>query len=389
MSVDIALLTASRLYSAVSANEKKTNFVLSPFSILGVFHMAQRGAAGDTKMEMDKLVATDSDFKLPFFSQNQEAGDPAVVVEAANRLYGGKSLEGNDHFKDFNAELQLAMSSDAKTLDFAQPLAAAQEINNFVKEKTRDHITNLIDASLITEATRLLLINALYFKAPWNSQFQPEATDLDVFYALTAKGLEEQRVKFMHQQLKRGFTYLDDTEVTAFSMNYADSRLRMCVYMPEDIESFESKLSIKPEYIEELASRLRDAHCADKELKVGFPKFKLSAVENFVDLVPIFRGLGTSIMFDPGHADFSGITGNRDLSVSGYVHQADIAVDEEGTEATAATAMLMGATAFMLPKPVIRLSINKPFLFQVRFEEEGRSPHILFCGRIADVAAAQ
>lgn len=133
MAVDPALLTASRLYSALSGDEKKANFVLSPFSILGVFHMAQRGAAGDTKTEMDKLVATDTDFKLPCFSRDHEAGDPAVIVEAANRLYGGKSLEGNKHFEDFNTELRVAMNSDAETIDFAQPLAAAQEINNFVR----------------------------------------------------------------------------------------------------------------------------------------------------------------------------------------------------------------------------------------------------------------
>lgn len=234
-----------------------------------------------------------------------------------------------------------------------------------------------------------MLVNALYFKAPWDSQFELEATALGVFHALTAQGLEEQRVKFMHQQIKRGFTYLQDTEVAAFSMNYADNRLRTFVYMPKDIESFESKLSVKPEYFEELASRLRNARRADTELRLEFPKFKLSASENSVDLAPIFRGLGATTVFDPEHADFSGITGNRDLSVSGYVHQADIGVDEDGTEATAATTMVMAATAIMAPKPVTRLSIDRPFLFQLRFEEEGRSPHILFCWRIADAAAAQ
>lgn len=383
------LRTANCLYSAVAKDERKTNFVLSPFSILGVFHMAQRGAKGDMKKEMDELVAADTDFRLPPFSRREEDGTPTVIVEVANRLYAAKSLEGNKCFEGFSAKLEASMGSDGKTIDFAQSQIAAREINEFIKQKTRDHITNLVDPSMLNEATRLLLVNALYFKAPWSSQFRREATCEGAFHARTSKGLEEQPVKFMRQHLKRGFRHIQEAEVTAFSMNYTDDRLSMCVYMPEAMDLFEAKVSAEPEYLEELASRLRNAWCGDKELMLAFPKFRLSASDNSIDLVAIFRELGMTMMFEPNLADFSGISGRRDLSISGYVHQADIDVDEEGTEATAATALFMSTVALMLPKPVVTLSINKPFLFQIRFEEEERSPHILFCGRIIDVATAQ
>ncbi|KAL8439184.1 hypothetical protein Efla_005435 [Eimeria flavescens] len=371
MKSDLALLTATRLYSAISADASKVNFVFSPYSILGVFHMAQRGAAGDTKKEMDGLLPPDAEFR---FSVRRRA-EETVVIDAANRLYVGKSLESSECFLKFSRKLEAEMGSEAKTVDFSQPEAAAREMNDFVKRKTRDHITNLIDASMVSET-------------PWSSQFKPEQTFQGVFHARTHEGWKEQKVKFMKQELKNNFSYIQEAGVTAFSMGYADDRLRMFVYMPEDLQSFESKVADNPEHLQLLAARLLELGCQDSVLNLEFPKFKLSASDNSVDLAPIFRSLGAAKMLDQQQADFSEITGARDLWVSGFVHQADIDVNEEGTEATAATAMLISTLALPAPKPVISLSLNKPFLFQVRIDEEGRCPLILFTGRIADAAVS-
>ncbi|KAL8273985.1 hypothetical protein Esti_002074 [Eimeria stiedai] len=385
MSLDVGSLTATRLHSALCREASKPNFVISPYSILGVFHMAQCGADGATKKEMDTLLAPETDFKLSF----RKTVEDRVVVEAANRLYASKRLAGNACFQAFSKELGLATGAEARTVDFAQPEAAAREINDFVKEKTRDHISNLVDASMMSEATRLLLVNALYFKAPWSSQFKHERTFKRVFNARTLQGVEAQRVSFMHHELESGFSYVKTNEVTAFFMSYADDRLRMFVYMPEDLNSFESKVAATPNHLQELAALLLETGCGNRVLKLDFPKFKLAACDNSVDLTPIFRDLGAPRMFDRQLADFQKISGSRDVWVSGYVHQADIDVNEEGTEATAATAMLMCTLALGEPKEGIILSVDKPFLFEVRFDDAGRTPFILFSGRISDVASAQ
>ncbi|KAL8438035.1 hypothetical protein ACSSS7_000494 [Eimeria intestinalis] len=347
--------------------------------------MAQCGADGDTKKEMDGLLDPETDFKLSFRKRVEDT----VVVDSANRLYACKSLAENASFLAFSKELGLATGTEAKTVEFTQSEAAAREINAFVKEKTRNHISNLVDASMMSEATRLLLVNALYMKAPWSSQFKPERTFKGVFNARTARGVEAQRVSFMHQELESGFSYVKTDEVTAFFMSYADDRLRMFVYMPEDLNSFESKVAANPDHLQEVAALLLETGCGNKVLKLDFPKFKLAASNNSVDLTPIFRDLGAARMFDRQLADFSKISGSRDVWVSGYVHQADIDVNEEGTEATAATAMLMCTLAFGEPKEGITLSVDKPFLFEVRFDDAGRTPLILFSGRICDVASAQ
>lgn len=392
MAADI-LKTSTALFSAISedcTNRGQPNFVFSPYSILGVFHVAQRGAAGHTKKQMDALVPSDAKFDLPIFDiPSFYELDQPVKVETANRIYAHRALKGNDSFLDFAKKVSATMVADVKTIDFANESAAASEMNAFVEEKTRGHINHLIDASTLSPTTKMVLVNALYFKAPWNSKFDKDATYEDVFHARTAEGPQEQLVLFMKQRVDDGITYLKENGLTAFSLPYADKRLRLFVYMPEDIEAFETKVAEKRELLEDIAKRVQRAHLFDKELELSLPKFKLSAAGNRFDLEETFNALGSDLMFIEGGADFSGMTGNRDLYVSTYVHQADIEVDENGTEASAAT--VVGIMAMSMPEPPshrLPLKVDKPFVFQVRFDDEKRS-FVLFAGRVKDVKAAQ
>lgn len=390
MASDIGL-TSTRIYSAISeecSRKQKQNFVFSPFSILGVFHMAQIGAEGETKNQMDTLVPSDASFTLPSFDVTSVDGKKVVQVQTANRIYTHKALEGNEYFNNFGSEVRLAMNSDARTIDFGYSEGAAEEINEFVKETTHGHITDLIDPSMLSASTKMVLVNAIYFKAPWGDQFPAELTKEGVFHAVTTSGLEEQRVQFMHNKFDSGFTYIKEEGVTAFTLSYADPRLSMYVYMPGDMMTFEKKISEHPEYLEDLAARLGTAHIME-DLVLTFPKFKLSAGDNSVDLADIFKKLGADRMFDARLADFSGITGDRDLFVSSYVHQADISVDEEGTEATAATSMGIVTLSMPMANQRIRLTVDKPFMFQLRFLGEGGESAVLFAGRITDPKSAQ
>lgn len=367
----------------------KPNFVMSPHSILAVFHMAQTGAEGQTKEEMDALVPSTTQFRLPDFRQVDENNQPTVIVEDASRLYAHEGLEGNVHFVAFRERAELLMDAGAETLDFSQPESAAARINSFVNSKTRGRIPNIIDPSSLDGFTRLVLVNALYFKAPWYSKFDPALTKVGEFHALTAHGPELQTVMFIEQKLERGFNYYSSGNVEACSIMYSDYRLSMYIFVPKDIEEFEARIADAPVELELLARRVRMANATDIELNIRLPKFRLGASENGVDLVDIFQQLGVVSMFDPNLADFSGISGKKDLHVSGYVHQADITVDEQGTEAAAATGMLASTTSLPMPKPVVSLNIDRPFIFQIRYEEDDAEPQILFSGRISDAKAAQ
>lgn len=386
--MDPSTTTAERLYGEIAGPslEAKPNFVFSPFSIFSVFHTAQRGAAGETREQMDALVGPTESFDIPELMQPPQK-DGAVAVDVANRLYVHPGLEDNKQFNKFKQELEKEKQS-AETLDFSDGVAAADKINTFVATTTRDHIKNLISPSALGAQTRLVLVNALYFKAPWLQQFEGASTSQGVFF--TPSGPKQ--VMFMKGKLDKAPLLVSmKREALAVGLPYTDPRLRLYIVMPEDLASFEKSMISDPQILEKTFADMESSamdRSFEEELFLTLPKFKLSADDNKVDLTEIFGRLGATDMFDMAKADFTGITGDRDLFVSSFVHQADIDVNEEGTEATAASAMIMMLRAMPMPKTPIHVTVDKPFIFQLRFVD-GDTNLILFSGRVADPAAAQ
>ncbi|OEH74646.1 serpin B6 [Cyclospora cayetanensis] len=386
-SMDPSQVTVEQLYGQIAGPsvEENPNFVFSPLSIFTVFHAAQRGAAGETRRQMDALVGPNESFDIPELEQSNRAGG-AVVADVANRLYVHPGLEHNEHFVRFQRELEREKHS-AEVIDFDDSAAAAKKINSFVADATRDHIKRLVDPSSLGPQTRLVLINALYFKAPWLTQFQDHATSRDVFFAHSGP----QKVFFMNGTLTKDPLLISmQKEVLALGLPYADPRLRLYIFMPENLQEFEQQIVKSPKVIEDLIDNMESHAIAglSEELHISMPRFKLSAEDNKIDLIELFASMGATDMFDMDKADFSGITGGRDLCVSSFVHQADIDVNEEGTEATAATAMAMMLRMMAMPKTPINVVLNKPFIFQLRFIDEGVNLN-LFSGRIADPSTAQ
>ncbi|CDI82664.1 serine protease inhibitor, putative [Eimeria praecox] len=380
--------TAERLYGQIAGPslEAKPNFVYSPYSVFSVFHTAQKGAGGETKDQMDALVGPNENFDIPELMQPPKK-DGAVALNVANRLYVYPELESNKQFKEFKKQLEEGKQS-AETIDFSDGAAAAEKINRFVADTTHDHIKNLLSPSALGAQTRLVLVNALYFKAPWLTQFSGAATTQDVFF--TPSGPKE--VKFMNGKLDKAPLLVSmKKEGLAVGLPYSDPRLRLYIVMPEDFASFEQSMINDPQVLEKTFEDM-EASALDRsfeeEIHLSLPKFKLSADDNKVDLTEIFGRLGAPDMFDMGKADFTGITGNKDLFVSSFVHQADIDVNEEGTEATAASAMIMMLRAMPMPKTPIHVKVDKPFIFQLRFVDENTNL-ILFSGRVADPSTAQ
>ncbi|CDJ42085.1 SERPIN1 protein [Eimeria tenella] len=381
-------ITAERLYGKIAGASiaAKPNFVFSPFSIFSVFHAAQKGAAGQTKAQMDALVGPNETFEIPELIQPPRK-DGAVTVDVANRLYVHPGLENNKQFNKFKKQLE-DEKHEAETIDFSDGAAAAEKINAFVATTTRDHIKNLVSPSALGAQTRLVLVNALYFKAPWLTQFSAAGTSKGVFS--TPAGPKQ--VMFMRGKLdKAPLLVTMKKEFLAVGLPYSDARLRLYFFMPDDLASFEKAMVDDPQLIETAISDMESSandRSFEEEMYLTVPKFKLSADDNKVDLTEIFGSMGATDMFRVDKADFSEMTGDRDLFVSSFVHQADIDVNEEGTEATAASAMIMMLRAMPMPKTPINVIIDKPFVFQLRFVD-GDTNLTLFSGRVADPAAAQ
>lgn len=385
-------ITSTRLHALVSGCctvHSRPNFVFSPWSILAVFRVALSGAKGNTRDQMAALVAPEESFQLPYLETQNSERDMKVLVQSADKIYCPMNLENSVPFAEFCKKVHDDLGSEVEAINFANSDHATEKINSFVSHKTHGRIESIISPGALNSSTSLVLVNALYFKAPWNSPFRPEDTFEDVFKAATPEGLVDQRVKFMQQKLERGFTFYSSDDVVACSLIYTDYRLRMYIFVPSELSTFEKRIADDPREMESLAERVRVSDDFDMELQLRIPKFGLLAKDNSIDLVHLFRQLGASSMFDPGSADFSGISGERNLHVDKFLHQSNISIDEEGTEATAATAMRVVPMCMPIPKREVFLIANKPFLFQIRFEEDGKASRLLFSGRIADAKAAQ
>ncbi|CDI73661.1 hypothetical protein, conserved [Eimeria praecox] len=388
-------VVASELYNSISATRKGyLNFVFSPFSILSVFKMAQMGARGATRAEMDRHLAFTASLDVPALrgAATPWGTDPPIELETANRMYVESSLSGDAQFRHFASEVLAKLKCEAVTADFTDAEATAASINAFVEEKTKGHIKNIVPASFLSSYTRMVLVNALYFKGPWAFPFSPKSTSLGPFCMEDGeKGcVHEQQVKFMRQRLEEGFGYYEGETAKVLSLPYADERFSLYVFLPQDISQFEQQLLQRPEAIEELVSRVDSSSSSGLVLDLSMPLVKLPAEQNQVDLVEVYRRMGVHLMFDAKDADFSGICRSRDLYVSSFLHQADLTWNEEGTEAAAATAMLFVDFAAFHPKREISLAVDRPFLFQVRVKDTANSHSlVLLAGRVIDARAAQ
>jgi serpin B len=253
-------------------------------------------------------------------------------------------------------------------LDFARrPDDARQTINRWVSDQTGGKIPGLFSPGSIDELSRLVLANAVYFHGAWEDPFDARATREDRFTLITSKAI---RVLMMKQEGRFRCAVLDDLQI--LELPYKGRRLSMVIFLPaawDGLRALERRLSLQ--MLEKGISELRS-----RRILVLLPKFTFSS---FFPLSSVLSGMGMKLAFLEGEADFSGMDGGRELFISNAVHQAFVDVNEEGTEAVAATMFfmsLMGAR----PEPLI-FRADHPFLFLIRDNATGS---ILFMGRAMD-----
>ncbi|HEX3050196.1 MAG TPA: serpin family protein [Aggregatilineaceae bacterium] len=354
------------LYQAIRSQDG--NLILSPYSISQALALVYAGAKGTTEQQMAETLH----FTLP---QNElhsafaaldasvRPADDSFRLNIANALWG---QQGFAFLPDFLTLLENNYGAGLQEVDYNDPEAAREMINQWVSDQTEDLIPDLITEGVLTPETKLVLTNAIYFKAAWDAEFDPNFTSDAPFMLLDGSSVN---VPMMGQT--GGYSYTSGEGYQAVLLPYDGEQAAMLMIVPDSgqFEAVESALAA------EMYTSVLDA-LQPMTVSLRMPLFEYRA--DF-ELAEPLAALGMADAFS-GDADFSGMTGQRDLSIDAIVHQAYIKTTEEGTEAAAATAIEMGATAIM---PDIDLNIDRPFLY---FLIDQPTRTILFMGRVLNPA---
>jgi serpin B len=374
----------------------ENNLCISPYSIESALAMTFAGADGETRTEMARALHFTGDassVSASFASlqhsleemsaktaelakKSKEFGGPSepITLNIANRLFAQKDY---DFRQDFLSLVKRNYGAEFEPLDFiADAAAATQHINKWVAKQTRDKIRDLIPVGALNKLTRLVLANALYLKAPWADPFSEKTTQPEPFFV---HGREPVDVPMMRKTAR--FGYAKREGFTAVSLLYAGSELQFVVLLPDDVNglrALESKLA---------ANVLTEcAKLEAQDVNLHLPKFKLEPPT--IALAEKLQALGMKSAFDipRGSANFDRIAPRKPddyLYISNVFHKTFIDVDEKGTEAAAATAVvMMRATAMRTEKPPpIEVKVDRPFIYAIQHVPSGVC---LFLGRVTD-----
>ena len=356
------------LYRKLSS--RPGNLFLSPYSISTALAMTHAGARGQTAEEMSTVLhlARDRGLLHPAFAAlNWEIAGGGK--SRGYQLYTANALWGQAGFAFLPDFLQLTKryyGAGLHEVDFHQAEAARRAINDWVDKQTRNKIQELLPPGTLDSYSRLVLTNAIYFKGDWASQFKKYLTRTGEFQVT-----KEQKVPVSMMQHTAEFKYLAVDGLQVLEMPYQGDALTMVLFLPEKVEglaAFEGTLAA--DKIAEWFSKLRE-----QEVQVILPKFHVAAEFQLKDTL---SALGMPSSFTKEQADFSGMDGKKDLYLSAVVHKAFVDVNEEGTEAAAATGVAVGGLS--APRTEV-FRADHPFMFLIRDKHSGS---VLFLGRLVD-----
>jgi len=355
------------------------NLFYSPYSISSALAMTYAGAEGKTAEEMAAVFhfLMEEDRLHPAFNAldqyleglaKQEVSDDMGEVfqlNITNAIWGQKDF----HFEsDFLDTLAANYGAGLRLLDYIQaPEESRVTINDWVSDQTEERIQDLIPQGAINSDTRLVLSNAIYFKATWLESFEESLTEDKVFHGLDG---EEFMTPMMSLGSDASFPYYQREGFQAVDLPYLGGQVSMLVIVPDEGKFTDFEVNLNSEILDEIIGNL-----AYQPMYLNFPKFEF---ETEISLATILAKMGMPSAFNDG-ADFSGMTGNKDLFISDVFHKAFVSVDEEGTEAAAATAVMMSLTS--APENPLHLEVDRPFLFLIR---DIQTNSILFMGRVVE-----
>jgi len=353
--------------------DKPGNLFFSPYSISSALAMTYAGASGNTKTQMAKTLHFDVNQNIhqDFSSLNKSltAQSEAYQLNIANALWGQKGLAFLIEFVDLNHEYY---GATLKSADFKGATETArQTINQWVADQTENKIKELFVPGILNQQTRLVLTNAIYFKGNWQFPFEPENTSELPFHLSTDSKVD---VPTMYREGE--FKYMENQDLQIIELPYqkndSQQSLSMLVILPRKVDG----LSLVEEKPEQWLSYIEPQRFKSEKVKVYLPKLQL---ESALQLKDALENLDMLDAFDLGNADFSALTGKKNLALSAVVHKAFVEVNEEGTEAGAATGVVVTLRG-ILPPP-IEFRADHPFIFLIK---DNRSDSILFLGRVID-----
>lgn len=358
------------LYQQLCSDEG--NLFFSPSSISTALAMTYAGAAGETEAEMAKTLH----FEMPkdqlhdgmkaiqaFWTTKDESS--GVRLNLANRLWGQESYEFLPSFLQITRDYY---GAELARLDFAQNEQASKTINQWVEEQTESKITDLISPDALSFETRLVLTNAVYFHGNWAGPFDKDQTTDEDFHVTPADKI---KVPMMHRSDEFRYGTLDDLQI--LELPYGNGSLSMVVLLPKEIDGL---ADLEAEMSFQNLLRWTGSVKHEDEVDVYLPKFKTTSQ---FDLSDTLKKMGMASAFDRIEADFSQMTPDRELYISAVIHKAFVDVNEEGTEAAAATGVIMAMRGAPAEPSVFR--VDHPFVFMIR---DNRNGAILFLGRITN-----
>ena len=361
---------------AQAPSNKNKNICFSPFSIQTGLEMAYEGARGTTAQEIATVLHMQKNDLKRRTAKKQilellNPHDAAYVVTYSNNVW---IQSGFNVKKSYSRDiLQNFYNTQNIPVDFAQdPSAAENIINAKVSEQTLGHIPAILPAGSLDQLTRMVLTNAIYFKGIWETPFDKKDTLEAPFYLDTKTTVN---VPFMHKAHGK-YLYADHKDVQIIELNYAGDALSMIIILPHDrnLSELEKKLSS-----EQLASWRKEL--SRTTVNLHLPRFSFGTSYTLNNTL---MDLGIQAAFSsarpPKGADFSGIDGKKDLYISLIAHQATLEVNEEGTVATAATAVVMNMKS-MRPQPAVEFRADHPFIFLIQEKTTGT---VLFMGRVVN-----
>lgn len=365
---------AANLYQRVGA-ASDANVFFSPTSIAAALSMTSLGARNQTEEQMLAVLgykpADRARMHEAWSAQlaRMNAKDPkrAYQLAVANRLWG---QSGCPFLPEFLAEAKKWYGAPLEELNFAADLEGSRvKINQWVENQTADKIKDLIKPGVLPNDTRLVLTNAIYFKGSWADPFEKKATRDEPFTTNAGKKID---VPMMHRQAS--YRYAEDDSLQVLEFPYTQNELSMIIILPRKVDGLPAvEKTIDAKWIAGL-SRQR----AKREVNLSLPKFTMSAQ---FELARVLADMGMPLAFDAQRADFSGMTSKEGLMISRVIHQAFVDVNEEGTEAAAATGVVMMPMSAAIPQPPVVFKADHPFVFLIRQTSSG---NILFMGKVTN-----
>jgi serpin B len=377
--VDATASFAVDLYRQLA--QEGENLVFSPHSIALALAMTRAGADGVTAQELDTALHLEgiADPHGGFSAVDQELSSRSGTymrsdgTEAELKLAIADALWGQWGTKfgvSFVESLAQQYGAGVKFVDFTADAEVARvEINGWVADQTDGRIEELVPEGALEPLTRLVLTNAVYLLAPWETPFVKAGTSPGVFHLVDGS---ETNVDLM--RLVGPLRYAAGDGWQAVELPYAGRELSMMAIVPDQGRFDEIESTLSTAQLDVIQTELTGIR-----VNLRFPKFEFTTQ---VGLLPALAALGLDEAVDPSRADFSAMTAEEKLYIGDVIHHAFIAVDEEGTEAAAATAVVMQMMS--APPPSFELTVDRPFIFQIRDATTGT---VLFFGRVMDPAA--